>query len=83
MSTQVSTGKYAVGDLFADAGQFKQTGFCRKVGEMLGFLEPAGAGGEESRGLRNVPGPKSKQTSAKIFFGNGGEFRPGGEAVRR
>ena len=37
----------AVGDLLPDAGQFQQARLGRGIGQVLGFLQPARAGGDE------------------------------------
>ena len=36
--------QHTVGDIFADAGQFHQPGLGRRIGQVFGFIEPAGAG---------------------------------------
>jgi hypothetical protein len=73
----------AVGDFFADAGEFEEAGFRGGVGEGFGFIEPAGAGGDEAGGLADVARAETEEAGAEGGLGDGGEFGPGGEAVRR
>ena len=76
-----SEEQHAVGDFFAHAGEFKQAGLGRGVGERLGLVEPAGARSESACGFGNVARAKSELAGAELGFGNGGEFGPGGQAV--
>jgi hypothetical protein len=73
--------QHAVGNFFADAGQFHQPPLGGGVGQGFGFIEPAGPGAEEFRGFGDVAGAEAEQAGAEVFFGDGGEFGPGGELL--
>jgi hypothetical protein len=58
----------AIGDLFADAGEQAQPLLRRRVGQALGFGEPAGMCGEKLGRLQNEAGTETERAGAETGF---------------
>lgn len=73
----------AVGDFFADAGQFEQARLGGGVGQVLGLIQPAGALGDVVGRSMNIFGAETEEAGAQVLFGNGREFGPGRQTVMK